>query len=289
MPNTTNEHGQQAVEPFRLPHDPSTVALKKREIAARYRAGRSYRAVTGELRIMRFRRRDLQNIFRARYGDTLPDNAIGRDLIYVLAQTVAGGGGALATGGHARHLCPWMTEDALEALTERVLAHPRRWTADALGKRLRLSDAERTALGVTTIGAYDVPKAERLARRRELNHAAKTAKRRAAGARPRVESAARTRPWAALGMSRRTWYRHGKPAVAQVRVQHALKRHCCTRSRATPSEPIGPRVVRAELNPTFAPFFPRPRLKAPGEVRVDEKPTLRRHRGVSSHSKSFLT
>ena len=77
------------VEPFRLPHDPATVARKKREIAARYNS-QHWDSKTGVAQIMRFRVHDLERIIRGRYGNAVPDNAVGRDLLFALAHTVAG-------------------------------------------------------------------------------------------------------------------------------------------------------------------------------------------------------
>ena len=102
---------------------------------------------------------------------------------------------------------------------------PRRLHADRIAKMLRVTDAERTALKLTTIGACDVSKAERLRRRRERHRAAQQATRRARGVVPRdqylADSFSRTKPWEALGISRRTWERRGRPAVTQVRVQQS--------------------------------------------------------------------
>ena len=223
--------------PFRLPHDDDAIiAAKLREIAARYK--RRDRGCHPDVLRMRIRRCDLTAWFFAAHGDALPDNAIGRDLAFVLAHTVAGCAPRIAYGAASdqdnvavtimaaiRPWCPWLSHDDAAALADRVTSRPLRWTADALGKRLHLSDAERTALGITTIGGYDVPKAARLARRKAKDREDKAAKRLASGARPRSESAARTKPWLALGMSRATWYRRGKPtvstAVRQIRPQQA--------------------------------------------------------------------
>lgn len=115
-----------------------------------------------------------------------------------------------------------------QAVAERVIANPHRWKADTLAWRLRLTDAERTALKIKTIGAFDVSKAERLARRKECNRAAEVARRRAKGAKPRATyeaaSASRTKPWEAFGISRRTWERRGKPIPPQSEARDASGR-----------------------------------------------------------------
>jgi hypothetical protein len=60
-----------------------------------------------------------------------------------------------------------MPQHEAERLADRVAAEPRKFTADALAWRLRLPMAERTALRITTIGAFDVDKAGREAIQRE--------------------------------------------------------------------------------------------------------------------------
>jgi len=80
---------------------------------------------------------------------------------------------------------------------------------------LRLSYAERTRLGITTIGAFDVNKRERAKRRKHrkrIRDRDRQARKRAErGALPRPEylarSLARTQPWKRCGIHRRTWER----------------------------------------------------------------------------------
>src|SRR5262249_13253202 len=86
---------------------------------------------------------------------------------------------------------------------------------------LHVSDAERTALKIWTIGAYDVPKAERIKRRKEKRRLADKARRQARGGKSRELSASRTRPWEGFGISRSTWERRGKPLpqLTQIRGQ----------------------------------------------------------------------
>ena len=86
---------------------------------------------------------------------------------------------------------------------------------DIIGRRLMLSDADRTHLRITAIGAYDVDKKAREARRRAKKRARDqkraAEKRAAAGCQTRAEylagSLSRRQPWAALGISKRTYYR----------------------------------------------------------------------------------
>jgi hypothetical protein len=74
---------------------------------------------------------------------------------------------------------------------------------------IRVTDAERTALKLNTIGAYDVSKPERLIRRKAKDKAHKQAARRAKGVLPREEYLAKRhanslsamQPWKDLGIS----------------------------------------------------------------------------------------
>ena len=78
---------------------------------------------------------------------------------------------------------------------------PRRISADRLGRHLHVSDFERSALRIYTIGSYQTPKAERVRQRKEKDRLHKQARRRASGARPHEQSLSRTKPWEARGVS----------------------------------------------------------------------------------------
>jgi hypothetical protein len=153
----------------------------------------------------------------ARYGHALPDDDAGRDDAFVMAAH-------LARRPDAEHritkwlslCCPWMGEDETRELMARACSKQWRWTADKLAIRLRLTEAERRWLGITTIGAIDLTKEERARRRQDRTNQQKELTHRSKGAKSRTDyetnSATRTKPWELLGMSRRSWYRAGKPA-----------------------------------------------------------------------------
>lgn len=166
------------------------------------------------------RLRELERFFRYRYGDILPDDDAGRDDLLVAAHHIA-----TTYRAPDRHIrawaslwAPWLTEDELAALVRQVIQNPITWRADTLAWRIGLTDAVRTLLRITTIGAIDCNKDQRQQRRQQKKNAGKIARRREAGAisRPEYEaaSAAQNEPWKALGMSRATWYRRGKPGQA---------------------------------------------------------------------------
>jgi hypothetical protein len=185
--------------------------------------------------LMRFRLKEQKRITRHRYGsDQLPDDDAGRDDLYLIANTLASDGGSQCIEriiAYADMHCSWLRSqrsgprllphpDAL-TLAKRIAANPRRMSADTLAQHYGLTDAQRSALNIRTIGAVDVTKAMREARRKERRRLSETARRRVNGAKPRgiyeASSAAQIKPWLALGISRATWYRLGKPTVRPVR------------------------------------------------------------------------
>jgi len=104
----------------------------------------------------------------------------------------------------------------------------------AAGRMLNLSHIERVEAKAWTIAAVDVSGAEAKALAQERKLAAQRARREATraakGCKPRdlyeAESAEKMKPWQVLGMSRRTWYRRGKPT------QHGKPVEIDNRSRA---------------------------------------------------------
>jgi hypothetical protein len=190
-------------------------AARHRELARKYKRKKRERPPLVGLRV-----RDLNKLFRARYGEILPDDDSGRDDVAIVAHHLA----QYADGHPARRItqwvrlrAPWMPIAELDALIAEAIAKPKRWRADKLAWRLRLTAADRSALRITTIGAIDASKGQRSARRRERDRKRKMLNRRASGAQPRPEyeaqSLERAQPWTMLGISRRTWYRHGKPTA----------------------------------------------------------------------------
>jgi hypothetical protein len=152
---------------------------------------------------------DLERVFRDRYGATLPDDDAGRDDLFIMANHLAHFDAPdKRIASWVRRWAPWHGEEETAALIEAVLVRPMKWTADKLGQRLRFTDADRDRLGITTIGGFDCLKDKREARRRKLNNAAKRLNRAEAGAAPHATSAEQTKPWLALGISRRTYYRN---------------------------------------------------------------------------------
>lgn len=113
-----------------------------------------------------------------------------------------------------RRLGVALPDAEVAATVDYVNRKPRRFSADRLGKQLKLTEDERTLLRITTIGSHNVPRAERKRIRKELDAERKRKRRRAKGMKPRAvyleNSLSRTKPWEAEGICRRTWERHQK-------------------------------------------------------------------------------
>jgi hypothetical protein len=154
--------------------------------------------------------RELERLFFDRYGAMLPNDDAGLDDIFVMANHLAH-----LDEPHQRitvwlrRWAPWHGEDKTVALIRSVTPKPLKWRADVLARQLGLDYATRMRLRITTIGAIDCGKAKRAALRRKRNNAAKRASRARDGAASHATSAARTKPWRALGMSRTSYYRKG--------------------------------------------------------------------------------
>jgi hypothetical protein len=166
-----------------------------------------------------FRIAELGRIFRSRYrGLPLPDDDAGRgDLKEML---FAHASSPRCTQAHMQKIATdWAPDIDATKLIEKILATPlryRRRKAETVGKSLHLRFEERERLGIRTIRCTDKTQAEITAIRHERKMAWQTAQRREEGVMTRAvylaaNSISRTKPWLALGMSRRGWYRKGKP------------------------------------------------------------------------------
>ena len=114
-----------------------------REIARRYKRAKRRKVSLAALRI-----RDLNRLFRARYGETLPDDDSGRDDARIMAHHLAS-----LSGDPRRHVlewfklrAPWLSLADADKLLIEAIAKPRRWRADRLAWRLRLIEVDRAAL-----------------------------------------------------------------------------------------------------------------------------------------------
>jgi hypothetical protein len=154
------------------------------------------------------RLRDLDALFFDRYGYDLGDTEDGRNDAYVLGHQIA----RILGEDEARHWiganCSWMSAVRVNALLRDIRNRPRKWSADKLGRRLRLFYADRQRLQITTIGSIDVDKAQRERLRRDRWNATKRANREQSREQYlKNHDLMRRAPWEALGCSHRTWRR----------------------------------------------------------------------------------
>jgi hypothetical protein len=161
--------------------------------------------------------KELTRLFLVRFGPTLPNDDAGRKAAFVMLCHLAQRPDALHRMRAWLDLwCRWMSAADAQKLMARVIAKPCRFVADTLAKRFNVTDAERSRMGFTTIGAVDLSKEQRKERRKAKARSRNVRRRRSAGAKPRAEyeanSLAQTKPWEAVGMTQRTWYRAGKPS-----------------------------------------------------------------------------
>ncbi|MGY3584458.1 hypothetical protein ACVIGB_006484 [Bradyrhizobium sp. USDA 4341] len=219
-PGPTKKRQQQTAESRFAGETPKQIALH-REIDHHY-AGRfawDDRDDPGRPRPkakQNVRMRDLENFFEHRYrGRQLSDDDSGReDLLIAAHHCHHFGDPDRKIRAWACQWAPWLSEDELTDLIERVCKRPLKWRADTLGKKLRLTHEERARLGITTIGAFDDSTRKRAMRREKRKADRRRARRHAAGATPQAASTERAEPWKAAGISRRTWYRRRKAATS---------------------------------------------------------------------------
>jgi hypothetical protein len=177
----------------------------------------------------RLRLGNLRKLFRHRYGPTVPDDDAGReDLRELLLPISVSANADLKMPNTVEVWAPWMQQQEVVALVDDINRTPRQQrmpTARQLGKRLRVTNGERERLKLWTIAASDLTAQEVLAWRRAKAGARKRRLRQSRGSKPRAEyeatSANRTKPWLALGISRRTWYYRRCTSPSAVRLRSA--------------------------------------------------------------------
>ncbi|MDI7864078.1 hypothetical protein MRS76_19195 [Rhizobiaceae bacterium n13] len=173
------------------------------------------------LELMRLR--EIEAVIASRHGSIIPDPEDTDDLelciSYIRAVALS------ATAQDIRDWCgrfaPWIFrrwEELIVPIALEGLRRKKMLPSDDVAKLLCVSMAERTSLGLKTIGACDISREQRdrLAKenKRERDRNRQERKRRAAGMKDRkshrAQTLAATRPWEAEGISRRTWFNRQK-------------------------------------------------------------------------------
>ena len=177
-----------------------------------------------ETLIANVRIKEIERLIQHRHGGAIPDADDSDRNVYLVAQHLRelGDGLEWRLAVWCNKWAPDLSTADIRRIAERVLARPRRFSAQSMADLLGLTLAERTALEITTIGATDVSSDERAqqqaAKKRERNRKYAERKRRAKGAVPRAEyldnSLSKTRPWENQGVHRRTWERQRARAAA---------------------------------------------------------------------------
>jgi hypothetical protein len=161
------------------------------------------------------RLRELEKLYRSRYGAILPDDDAGMEDMADALHHIPFMSGDV-TGkmmGWIQKWAPWLRNDQARALCERIVDDPQRFEADELGYRMRLDVFERERLEITTFSAFNMPKVWVLEDgtkhllREAYRKAFKNRKRRDERKQRERPTITATQPWKAEGMSRATWYR----------------------------------------------------------------------------------
>src|SRR5262249_14001203 len=108
----------------------------------------------------------------------------------------------------AKRMGGQLTEAQASAITKEASIIRKCWSADNLARVLGVTYDQQQALRLTTIGALNVPKRARKELRKRKDRLYQERRRRERGARSHAQSLSQTQPWKAVGLSRRTWYRH---------------------------------------------------------------------------------
>jgi hypothetical protein len=199
------------LKPGRPARNDEERALRHAEIAARYanKAKDARRKSCNPFqRIARLRLYDLENLI---WGRGVPADG-GWDYLTLAAHHIAFASKpahiVADTVAWAHRCTPSLPTDRVKLLSKRIATNPRRWSADKLAWRLRLTVKERTDLGITTIGAIDMTKAARAALRKQKRNEADRERRAAqSSGKPRGRPS-KGKPWEQLGVSKATYYRH---------------------------------------------------------------------------------
>lgn len=192
--------------------------------------------------------RELESVLTDRYGAHLPNDDAGREDLRIMARHLAHRGDEHGIRLWAMKHAPWLDDHERESVVRRAMASTAKLPmADTLAKQLGLTYADRQRLRLTTIGAVDVDKDERLARRKARKAQRRREKRHQQGMKPRAASLSRIKPWVAEGVSRRTWYRRRGTTMTPSKESEALLgvRLVPPRKRLAPSS--APKARRASV------------------------------------------
>ena len=117
----------------------------------------------------------------------------------------------------ARNMGREITEAEASAITEEASITRKHLSADNLARWLGVTYERRQKLGLTTIGSTNVKKRARKELRKRRWRLNAERRRRDRGMRPQSQSLSRLKPWAAEGISRKTWERRRHRNMTRTR------------------------------------------------------------------------
>jgi hypothetical protein len=178
--------------------------------------------------LRRLRLGDLRRLLRSRYGPILPNDSPGRESLreLLLPVSLAPENGERMITKAIEVWTPWMDVNEARQLfvqINRMSIRERKPTARVLGKRLRLTNRERERLRLWSIRPFDMTDRQMHEQRKAKARAKEQQRRLMAGSKPRETSKARTRPWEAENISRRTWFRRRAKAPRETSPTGARK------------------------------------------------------------------
>ncbi|HEV2898862.1 MAG TPA: hypothetical protein VGX71_13700 [Pseudaminobacter sp.] len=170
------------------------------------------------------RLREIELIITSRYGKTVPETDDADAFIRAAAFSInarcriTGDDFDKALDGWCSRWAPWALPKAgtiLRPIMVDLYNRVHDMTADDVARLLCVKLVERVNLGLKTIGAFDVTRAERKrfakGRKRDADRLRQAENRKAAGRQSREsylgQSLSTLKPWEAEGISRPTWYR----------------------------------------------------------------------------------
>jgi len=186
------------------------------------------RRVDWQFSLEMLRLREIEVVIRHRHINGIPDPAGCDDVdtCHAYLRAVAITPGVQDLESWARVWAPWADPSVIETIGAQRFKRKRMVGADAVAKMLFVTLAERTALGLKTIGACDLASEDRqkLAKnsKRTRDRDRQEKKRRSQGRIPRASyeatSLSSLKPWVAEGISRRTWERRRDASASRVEV-----------------------------------------------------------------------
>lgn len=179
------------------------------------------------------RDREVEKIIRSRHGKGIPNPEGTEDREGCLAYLrVIASSKKQDLRAWCRRWAPWVTTEVIERVGQEAGRRKRMMNSNGAAGLLMVTMAERTNLGLRTIGACDMSaqarkkqarQTKRERDRQRMCRVRKTTKRKDGTPRQDresyvAESVSRTRPWEAEEISRRTWYRRRTDGTGTSRI-----------------------------------------------------------------------